>query len=53
MSTYHEVPRPEKPRGTEEQRWEQVYRYLYRLSEHLENVINSLTKEGARKDGTD
>lgn len=50
MATYHEIPRPERPKGTEEERWQQVYRYLYRLSEHLENIINNLTKEGVKKD---
>lgn len=49
MATYHEIPRPEKPRGNEEQRWEQVYRYLFRLSEHMENIINNLVKEGDKK----
>lgn len=47
---YHEIPRPERPRGTEQERWDQVYRYLWKLSEHLENVINNMTKE-AKKDG--
>lgn len=42
---YHEIPRPERPRGTEQERWDQVYRYLWKLSEHLENVINNMTKE--------
>lgn len=50
MATYHEVPRPERPRGTEAERWDQVYRYLYKLAEHLENIINNMTKEGAKKD---
>lgn len=50
MATYHEIPRPERPKGTEEERWQQVYRYLYRLSEHLENIINNLTEEGVKKD---
>lgn len=51
MAIYHEVPRPERPRGNEQERWEQVYRYLFRLSEHLENIINHMTKEGAKDDG--
>lgn len=50
-ATYHEVPRPERPRGSEEERWAQVYRYLWKLSEHLEHIINNMTKEGERKDG--
>lgn len=51
MATYHEIPRPERPRGTEVERWEQVYRYLFKLSEHLENIINSMTKDGGQKNG--
>jgi hypothetical protein len=51
MATYHEVPRPERPRGTEAERWDQVYRYLYKLAEHLENIINNMTKEGAQNNG--
>ena len=50
MATYHEIPRPERPKGTDEERWQQVYRYLYKLSEHLENIINNMTKEGVKKD---
>ena len=50
MATYHEIPRPERPKGAEEERWQQVYRYLYKLSEHLENIINNMTKEGVKKD---
>jgi len=51
MATYHEIPRPQRPRGSEEERWAQVYNYLYRLSEHLENIINNMTKEGDEKNG--
>ena len=42
MASYHEIPRPERPKGTDEERWQQVYRYLYQLAEHLEinhNVV--------------
>ena len=51
MATYHEIPRPERPKGTDEQKWQELYRYLYRLTEHLENIINNLTKEGVKNDG--
>lgn len=51
MATYHEIPRPERPKGTDEQKWKELYRYLYSLSEHLENIINNLTKEGVKNDG--
>ena len=51
MATYHEVPRPERPKGTDAERWAQVYRYLFTLSEFLENVLNNMTKEGEDKDG--
>lgn len=45
---YHEIPKPERPRGTEAERWEQVYRYLWRLAEQIENYINNAeeTKDG-------
>ena len=47
MPSYHEIIRPERPRGTEAERWEQVYRYLWKLSEQIEDIINSMTeKEG-------
>ncbi len=46
MPGYHAIKRPERPRGTEEQKWEQVYRYLWKLSEQLENIINSLSGKG-------
>jgi hypothetical protein len=51
MATYHEVPRPERPRGTEAERWDQLYRYLYKLAEHLENILNNMTKEGEKRNG--
>lgn len=50
MPNYHEIPRPERPRGTETERWEQVYRYLWKLSEHLEHIINNMVK-GEKNDG--
>lgn len=53
MATYHEIPKPERPRGTEGERWNQVYKYLYELAEHLENIINNMTKEGVKTDGRD
>lgn len=51
MATYHEIPRPERPKGTDDERWQQVYRYLWKLSEHLENIINHMTKEGVKDNG--
>ena len=42
--TYHEIERPPMPTGEEKDQIRQIYRYLYRLSEQLENVINSITK---------
>lgn len=50
MATYHEVPRPEKPRGVVAEQIDQIYRYLFKLSEHLENIINNMEKE-EKKDG--
>ena len=46
MATFHEVPRPERPRGTEQESIQQVYRYLFKLSERLENVINTISAGG-------
>lgn len=51
MATYHEVPKPPQFRGREEERWRQLHTYLYKLAEHLEHIINNLTKEGEKKDG--
>ena len=54
MDTYHEIPKPERPRGTEAERWAQVYRYLYDLAEALQNIIDNMTKEakeGVKKNG--
>lgn len=50
MHKYHEIPKPERPRGTETERWDQVFRYLWKLAEALENIINNLEK-GEKNDG--
>ena len=50
MPKYHEIPKPERPRGTEAERWEQVYRYLWKLAEILENIINN-QERGEKNDG--
>lgn len=57
MAQYHEILRPERPSGTDAERWQQMYRYLYRLTEQLENISNMLSssiselkKEGAKND---
>lgn len=51
MQKYQEIPKPERPRGTEAERWNQIYRYLFELAEHLENIVNNLTKEGEKRSG--
>lgn len=51
MQSYHEIPKPERPRGTEGERWNQIYRYLWQLAEHMEHIINNIQKEGESKDG--
>lgn len=47
---YKEVPKPAPFRGTEEERWEQLRRYLRQLAERLENIINNMT-EGENNNG--
>ena len=51
MASYHEIPKPERPRGTDTERWNQIYRYLFDLAERLQNIINELAEEGVKKDG--
>ena len=54
MAGYHEIPKPPRPKGTDEERWVQMYNYLKRLAESLETVVNALTamhEEGGNNDG--
>lgn len=51
MATYHEAPKPPRFRGSEEERWQQVHTYLYKLAEHVEHVANNMQKEGEKKSG--
>lgn len=52
MATYHEIPKPPRFHGSEEEKWRQLHAYLIKVSEHLENIINNMTKE-ADSHGTD
>lgn len=51
MAGYHEIPQPPVFRGTEAERWSQLQRYLNQLREHLEHIINNMTKEGEKDNG--
>lgn len=51
MARYMEIPRPERPRGTDAERFDQMYRYLCRLAEHLENIINDMSTKGEEENG--
>lgn len=51
MATYHEIPRPPRFRGTEQEKWRQLEGYLTRLVELLESIINNMTKEGEKRNG--
>lgn len=42
MATYHEIPRPERLRGTTGDGVQNLYRYLYTLSERIESAINNI-----------
>lgn len=44
MATYHEIPRPPRFRGTDQEKWRQLEGYLTRLAELLETIINNMTK---------
>lgn len=46
MAAYHEILKPDRPSGTDAERWQQVYRYLWKLSEQLGNIINTLETAG-------
>lgn len=45
---YREISKPPAFRGTEEERWEQLRRYLWKLAEQLEQTINSIAEEAKR-----
>lgn len=42
MATYHEIPKPPQPKGTDEEYRKQVFNYLWRLAEQLQAIINGL-----------
>lgn len=54
MATYHEIPKPPQPKGTEAEFRKQIYNYLYRLAETLQAVVNGLQaqhEEGGNTNG--
>lgn len=51
MATYHELPRPPAFRGTEQEKWKQLRDYLLKVTEQLQNIINTMSEEGEKKDG--
>lgn len=54
MANYHEIPKPPRPKGSEEEYRTQIYNYLYRLAETLQAVVNGLQamhEEGGKADG--
>lgn len=52
MATYYEMPRPPKRRGEAESYINELYNYMYRLSERLEYVVNIIaTQNTAQQEG--
>ena len=51
MASYHEIPKPERPRGSTAEQIVQLYRYQLKLAEALQNILNDIAKEGEKKDG--
>lgn len=53
MATYHEIPKPPRPKGIEAEYRMQMYNYLSKLVEQLQAIINGMTAEekGVKKDG--
>lgn len=45
MARFQEVPMPERPRGTPEEQAQALYRYMWRLAEELNLIIEQLNKE--------
>ncbi len=46
MARYPVVQTPERPRGTPEQKIDMLYRTLWQLVEELNNIINTMNREG-------
>ena len=45
MARFPEAPMPERPRGTPEQQVNMLFKALWRLTEQLNSIINTLNKE--------
>lgn len=52
MATYYEMPRPPKRRGDAEGYINELYNYMYRLSERLEYVVNIIATQQTAKQTT-
>lgn len=52
MARFPALPTPERPRGTDEQKIERLYSYIWQLVEQLNNALNLIDKEMS-KNGED
>lgn len=52
MARYQDLPMPERPRGTEEQKIDRLYSYLWQLVEQLNNTLHQIARE-AESNGKD
>ena len=52
MARYQDLPMPERPRGTEEQKIDRLYSYLWQLVEQLNNILHQIARE-AESNGKD
>ena len=43
MANYQQFPQPERPRGVDAERWQQMYRYMYEMVEQLNTIIESMS----------
>lgn len=48
MPVFQEIPRPGRPRGTEQENILQMYRYQHRLAELIESAVNTIGDAGDR-----
>ena len=48
MPVFQEIPRPGRPRGTDQENIQQMYRYQHRLAELIETAVNTIGDEGDR-----
>lgn len=48
MATYHEIPKPRQPKGTDAEYRKQIYNYLYSLAETVQAVVNGLEAQNTQ-----